>query len=72
LENEASNDDEGDETYGMEETIKSTTLDVDATDTGDTSDSKFGITPTLETLQAMTPYQKGLATRETNNKKQIS
>jgi hypothetical protein len=41
------------------ETIKSTTLDVDTTDTGDTSDSKLGIlTPTLENMQAMTPYQK--------------
>jgi hypothetical protein len=53
-----------------EDTIKSTTLDVDTTDTENTSDSKLGIlTPTLESMQAMTPYQKVL-TRETNRNKQ--
>jgi hypothetical protein len=42
------------------DTIKSTTLDVDTTDTENT-DSKLGIlTPTLESMQAMTPYQKVL------------
>jgi hypothetical protein len=35
-------------TYSGEDTIKSTTLDVDTTDTENTSDSKLGIlTPTL-------------------------
>jgi hypothetical protein len=56
----------------MEETIKSTTLDVDATDTEDTSDSKFGITPTLETCKQLTPYQKGLRQEKQIYKKQIS
>jgi hypothetical protein len=43
------------------DTIKSTTLDVDTTDTENTSDSKLGIlTPTLESMQTMTPYQKVL------------
>jgi hypothetical protein len=55
-----------------EDTIKSTTLDVDTTDTENTSDSKLGIlTPTLESMQAMTPYQKVLRQEkqtETNNK----
>jgi hypothetical protein len=62
LENEArSNEDEDSDTYSGEDTIKSTTLDVDTTDTENTSDSKLGIlTPTLESMQAMTPYQKGL------------
>jgi hypothetical protein len=47
-------------TRTAEDTIKSTTLDVDTTDTENTSDSKLGIlTPTLE-MQAMTPYQKVL------------
>jgi hypothetical protein len=46
-----------------EETIKSTTLDVDAVQTGDTSDTKFGIlTPTVSYLPLM--VSKGLATRE--------
>jgi hypothetical protein len=62
LENEArSNEDEDSDTYSGEDTIKSTTLDVDTTDTENTSDSKLGIlTPTLESMQAMTPYQKVL------------
>jgi hypothetical protein len=49
LENEArSNEDEDSTTYSGEDTIKSTTLDVDTTDTENTSDSKLGIlTPTL-------------------------
>jgi hypothetical protein len=48
-------------TRTAEDTIKSTTLDVDTTDTENTSDSKLGIlTPTLESMQAMTPYQKVL------------
>jgi hypothetical protein len=48
-------------TRTAERTIKSTTLDVDTTDTENTSDSKLGIlTPTLESMQAMTPYQKVL------------
>jgi hypothetical protein len=61
LENEArSNEDEDSDTYSGEDTIKSTTLDVDTTDTENT-DSKLGIlTPTLESMQAMTPYQKVL------------
>jgi hypothetical protein len=47
-------------TRTAEDTIKSTTLDVDTTDTENTS-SKLGIlTPTLESMQAMTPYQKVL------------
>jgi hypothetical protein len=61
LENEArSNEDEDSDTYSGEDTIKSTTLDVDTTDTENTSDSKLGIlTPTLESMQ-VTPYQKVL------------
>jgi hypothetical protein len=48
------------------EAIKSTTLDVDTTDTENTSDSKLGIlTPTLEYASNDT-LSKGLATRETN------
>jgi hypothetical protein len=59
------NEDEDSDTYSGEDTIKSTTLDVDTTDTENTSDSKLGIlTPTLESMQAMTPYR--LATREAN------
>jgi hypothetical protein len=63
LENEArSNEDE--EVTMRKDTIKSTTLDVDTTDTENTSDSKLGIlTPTLENMQAMTPYQKVLEKR---------
>jgi hypothetical protein len=38
-----SNEDE-DDTYSGEDTIKSTTLDVDTTDTENTSDSKLGLT----------------------------
>jgi hypothetical protein len=42
--NEArSNEDEDSDTYSGEDTIKSTTLDVDTTDTENTSDSKLGI-----------------------------
>jgi hypothetical protein len=42
-----SNEDEDSDTYSGEDTIKSTTLDVDTTDTENTSDSKLGIlTPT--------------------------
>jgi hypothetical protein len=69
LENEArSNEDEDSDTYSGEDTIKSTTLDVDTTDTENTSDSKLGIlTPTLEA--AMTPYQKVLR-QESKLKKQ--
>jgi hypothetical protein len=55
-----SNEDEDSDTYSGEDTIKSTTLDVDTTDTENTSDSKLGIlTPTLESMQ-VTPYQKVL------------
>jgi hypothetical protein len=38
-----SNEDEDSDTYSGEDTIKSTTLDVDTTDTENTSDSKLGI-----------------------------
>jgi hypothetical protein len=67
LENEArSNEDEDSDTYSGEDTIKSTTLDVDTTDTENTSDSKLGIlTPTLESMCNDT-LSKGLATREAN------
>jgi hypothetical protein len=67
LENEArSNEDEDSDTYSGEDTIKSTTLDVDTTDTENTSDSKLGIlTPTLEYASNDT-LSKGLATREAN------
>jgi hypothetical protein len=37
-----SNEDEDSDTYSGEDTIKSTTLDVDTTDTENTSDSKLG------------------------------
>jgi hypothetical protein len=54
-----------------EDTIKSTTLDVDTTDTENTSDSKLGIlTPTLESMQAMTPYQKRSCDKRSKLKKQ--
>jgi hypothetical protein len=53
-------------TRTAEDTIKSTTLDVDTTDTENTSDSKLGIlTPTLEYASNDT-LSKGLATREAN------
>jgi hypothetical protein len=49
LENEARSNEDDSDTYSGEDTIKSTTLDVDTTDTENTSDSKLGIlTPTLE------------------------
>jgi hypothetical protein len=54
----ACNEDEDSDTYSGEDTIKSTTLDVDTTDTENTSDSLGILTPTLE--YAMTPYQKVL------------
>jgi hypothetical protein len=57
------------DTYSGEDTIKSTTLDVDTTDTENTSDSKLGIlTPTLE--YASNDTSKGLATRENLRNKQ--
>jgi hypothetical protein len=53
-------------TRTAEDTIKSTTLDVDTTDTENTSDSKLGIlTPTLRVCNNDT-LSKGLATREAN------
>jgi hypothetical protein len=74
LENEArSNEDEDSDTYSGEDTIKSTTLDVDTTDTENTSDSKLGIlTPTLESMQAMTPYQKRSLKRSKLKKQTIN
>jgi hypothetical protein len=52
-------------TRTAEDTIKSTTLDVDTTDTENTSDSKLGIlTPTLEYANNDT-LSKGLATKQT-------
>jgi hypothetical protein len=70
LENEArSNEDEDSDTYSGEDTIKSTTLDVDTTDTENTSDSLGILTPTLRVCNDT--LSKGLATREankTNNK----
>ena len=68
LEDEARGGNDTDEDfvgYSEEETLKSTTLDVDAVHTEDTSNAKLGIlTPTLE--EPLTPYQKGLATRAAN------
>jgi hypothetical protein len=56
----------------MEETIKSTTLDVDAVQTGDTSDTKFGIlTPTVESYLPLTWYQKDWLQEKQKAKKQI-
>jgi hypothetical protein len=71
LENEArSNEDEV--TRTAEDTIKSTTLDVDTTDTENTSDSKLGIlTPTLEYASNDT-LSKGLATRDKLKKQTIN
>jgi hypothetical protein len=68
-----SNEDEDSDTYSGEDTIKSTTLDVDTTDTENTSDSKLGIlTPTLESMQAMTPYQKVFDKRSKLKKQTIN
>jgi hypothetical protein len=59
LENEArSNEDEDSDTYSGEDTIKSTTLDVDTTDTENTSDSVFLLLRWR--VCKMTPYQKVL------------
>jgi hypothetical protein len=55
-------------TRTAEDTIKSTTLDVDTTDTENTSDSKLGILTLRWSMQAMTPYQKVL--RQEKLKKQ--
>jgi hypothetical protein len=69
LENEARSEDEDSDTW--RDTIKSTTLDVDTTDTENTSDSKLGILTLRWSMQAMTPYQKVLRQekqQETNNK----
>jgi hypothetical protein len=56
-------------TRTAEDTIKSTTLDVDTTDTENTSDSKLGIlTPTLEYASNDT-LSKGLATNKLNKNK---
>jgi hypothetical protein len=69
LENEArSNEDEDSDTYSGEDTIKSTTLDVDTTDTENTSDSKLGILTLRWRYASNDTLSKGLATRE--NKKQ--
>jgi hypothetical protein len=58
-------------TRTAEDTIKSTTLDVDTTDTENTS-SKLGIlTPTLESMQAMTPYQRSCDKRSKLKKQTI-
>jgi hypothetical protein len=53
------------DTYSGEDTIKSTTLDVDTTDTENTSDSKLGILTYVEYASNDT-LSKGLATREAN------
>jgi hypothetical protein len=67
-----SNEDEDSDTYSGEDTIKSTTLDVDTTDTENTSDSKLGIlTPTLESMQ-VTPYQKSCDKRSKLKKQTIN
>jgi hypothetical protein len=60
LENEARSNEDDSDTYSGEDTIKSTTLDVDTTDTENTSDSKLGILTLRWRMQAMTPYQKVL------------
>jgi hypothetical protein len=74
LENEArSNEDEDSDTYSGEDTIKSTTLDVDTTDTENTSDSKLGIlTPTLESMQAMTLIKRSCDKRSKLKKQTIN
>jgi hypothetical protein len=68
LENEArSNEDEDSDTYSGEDTIKSTTLDVDTTDTENTSDSKLGILTRWKYASNDT-LSKGLARNKRNNK----
>jgi hypothetical protein len=67
-----SNEDEDSDTYSGEDTIKSTTLDVDTTDTENTSDSKLGIlTPTLEYASNDT-LSKGLDKRSKLKKQTIN
>jgi hypothetical protein len=55
-----SNEEDEDSDTRTADTIKSTTLDVDTTDTENTSDSKLGILTLRWSMQAMTPYQKVL------------